>query len=112
MLYYLIAVLVLLVFYYWTKKDPYEHIPGPRGLPFFGNMFAVDLKDLGKSVHEIAVKHNWSLFKLKLGPSKPLIIINDPVYVKQLFNDLDNFDRSDVHDNLHLLHGGPQCTYQ
>ena len=71
----------------------YEDLPGPRGLPFFGNALQLDAPRLHQQLEQLS-REFGPLFKLKL-PGRRLLVVSDHQLVAAVLRDRpDGFSRS------------------
>lgn len=65
-----------------SELKTYKTLDGPKGLPFLGSIFEIDLPRLHQQI-EVWEKEFGSVFKLKLAGIK-LIVISDPVLIQKI----------------------------
>lgn len=71
----------------------YDDLPGPRGLPFFGNALQLDAPRLHQQLEQLSCEFG-PLFKLKL-PGRRLLVVSDHQLVAAVLRDRpDGFSRS------------------
>ena len=51
----------------------FKDLPGPKGIPFFGSAFDMDLPNMHNQFEEMAYEYG-QVYKIKLGPVKMAII--------------------------------------
>ncbi|KAK9768652.1 hypothetical protein K7432_000565 [Basidiobolus ranarum] len=71
----LACLVILVVFTRYTKKNPYSHIPGPKGIPFFGNVFQLRFERIARDFEGWAWKYG-TVFRLQM-VNKPCLVISD-----------------------------------
>lgn len=92
----LAAVILFLYYYstwtynYWKKRN----IPGPKPVPFFGNVLNVGLRNIsiGRFLHEICCQYKDAPVIGIYSMRNPVLIVNDPALVKTvLIKDFSTF---------------------
>ena len=63
----------------------FKDLPGPKGIPFFGSVFDVDIQNMHNQFEELAVEYG-QVYKVKLGPVK-MIVVSNPKIIRQVLRD-------------------------
>lgn len=71
----------------------YEQLPGPRGIPFFGNALQLDVPRLHLQLEQWCREHG-SVFKLKLVKRKVVVVADHEVVATMLRDRPDGFRRT------------------
>ena len=70
----------------------FKDLPGPKGIPFFGSAFDLDLYNMHNQFEEMADEYG-QVFKIKLGPVK-MAIVSNPKIIQHILRDRpDGFTR-------------------
>ncbi|CAI0428787.1 unnamed protein product [Linum tenue] len=79
-----------------TSRGP-AHIPGPRGLPIFGSLFALSRglahRTLASMAWSRAGPNKKQLMALSLGGSTPLVVSSDPATAREILTSVGFADR-------------------
>ena len=89
---YLVAMIVLILSWKllkWIKEDV-SNIPGPKGVPFLGSIFVVNLERLHHNFYTWSLKYG-KIFKIKMC-GNTVIVLNDFDFVRKVFADKENRD--------------------
>ncbi|KAK9291322.1 hypothetical protein L1049_019267 [Liquidambar formosana] len=111
----LFAALLAISWYAWLTKKPSKNTPplppGPRGLPFVGNLPFVE-PDFHRYLAKLSNIYG-PIFKLKLG-SKISIVISSPSLAKQVLKDQDAIcaNRDPPAAGLALTYGGIDIAWR
>jgi cytochrome P450 len=102
----LITTFLFLYWKYYKAESSVAHLPGPRPLPFIGNLLnLVGVKPSEMIVFGInLVKKHGPFVRFLFGP-KVKIIICDPKDIEALLVEQKNIDRTEEYDLLALLMG-------
>ncbi|XP_018425391.1 PREDICTED: cytochrome P450 2K1-like [Nanorana parkeri] len=94
----------ILLFFYWingsTSKGKMP--PGPKPLPFIGNLNLVDLKKPYESLMELSEKYG-EIFTIHFGPKKMVVIAGYSAVKEALVNQADDFGERAVMPIFKLL---------
>ncbi len=71
----------------------YEHLPGPRGVPVFGNLLQVDSARLHLQLEQWCREYG-PIFKLKLGPRRAVVVGDHELVATALRDRPDGFRRT------------------
>ena len=63
----------------------FKDLPGPKGIPFFGSAFDMELTNMHNQFQEMANEYG-SVFKIKLGPVK-MAIISEPKIIQHILRE-------------------------
>lgn len=63
----------------------FNDLPGPKGIPFFGSAFDMDLPNMHNQFQEMAEEYG-DVFKIKLGPVK-MAIVSNPKIIQHVLRD-------------------------
>ncbi|XP_077306135.1 cytochrome P450 2K1-like [Lithobates pipiens] len=89
----------IILFFYWisaSKKSNGNMPPGPKPLPFIGNLNLVDLKKPHESLMELSEKYG-EVFTIHFGPKKTVVIAGYSAVKDALVNQAGDFaDRADI----------------
>ncbi|KAG8580002.1 hypothetical protein GDO81_007074 [Engystomops pustulosus] len=86
-----IIFLILVKSFYESKKhNRTQFPPGPRSLPFFGNMFSIDMKKPYKSFQKFAEKYG-SVFTLRIGAQEMVVLSGYETVKDALVNYAEEF---------------------
>ncbi|XP_073492923.1 cytochrome P450 2K1-like [Aquarana catesbeiana] len=89
----------IIFFFYWingSKKSNGNMPPGPKPLPFIGNLNLVDLKKPYESLMELSEKYG-EVFTIHFGPKKTVVIAGYRAVKDALVNQAGDFaDRADI----------------
>ncbi|KAM9305503.1 uncharacterized protein PAF06_014064 [Gastrophryne carolinensis] len=90
---------LIALFLYWTtgsKKNRVKMPPGPRPLPFIGNLNLLNFKKVDQSLMELSEKYG-EVYTLHLGGKKTVVIAGYKAVKDALVNQADDFgERGDV----------------
>lgn len=80
------AFLIILIIIYTLKRRGKKYVlpPGPRGLPFLGNLLDMDVNNLPQIYFRWAKKFG-PIFLTRFGSLK-IVVINDPSLLKEAFS--------------------------
>lgn len=77
----------------------FKDLPGPKGIPFFGSVFDMNLPDMHNQFQEMADEYG-SVYKIKLGPAKVAVITNPEIIQFMLQERPDGFIRMKKVDRI------------
>lgn len=63
----------------------FKDLPGPKGIPFFGSAFDMELPNMHNQFQEMADEYG-SVYKIKLGPVK-MAIISEPKIIQYILRE-------------------------
>ncbi|XP_069775712.1 cytochrome P450 2K4-like [Narcine bancroftii] len=87
----LCALLAMLLVYLKAKKGSGGHYPpGPRGLPFIGNMHQLDLRRLHLCLMEISEKYG-KIFSLRMGQQNTVVLMGYELVKEALVGHAEEF---------------------
>ncbi|XP_041942712.1 cytochrome P450 2K1-like isoform X1 [Alosa sapidissima] len=105
----LIAVLWLLFVYlhFSGGRGPEEgkEPPGPKALPFLGNLLQLDLKQPYRTLCELSKKYG-SVFTIHLGPKKVVVLSGYKTVKQALVNHAEEFGDRDITPLFHDINKG------
>ncbi|KPP60109.1 cytochrome P450 2K1-like, partial [Scleropages formosus] len=78
-----------------TSNKQRNEPPGPRLLPFLGNLLQLDLKKLHISLCELSKKYG-SVFTVHFGPKKVVVLAGFKTIKEALINNADEFGDRDI----------------
>ena len=79
--YLCLAGLLIWLFLRYTSIDKLEYLPGPKGIPVFGNTFQIDSLKARLSFHQWA-KQYGGVYRLKL-PFGDMVVVSDYKYIHE-----------------------------
>ncbi|KAI4887982.1 hypothetical protein NFI96_015680 [Prochilodus magdalenae] len=108
----ILGFVVLLVVVYFLSfssifKEQTNEPPGPKPLPFFGNLLQLDIDRPHESLCKLA-KTYGPVFKVYLGPNKVVVLAGYKTVKQALVNYADEFGEREIvqiFKNLHEEHG-------
>ncbi|KAM9305504.1 uncharacterized protein PAF06_014065 [Gastrophryne carolinensis] len=96
LLYFTTFIAVVIYWINGSKKSTLKMPPGPKTLPFIGNLNLLDLKRPHQSLMELSKKYG-EVFTLDLGGTKTVVIAGYEAVKDALVNQADDFgERADV----------------
>ncbi|XP_027352826.1 cytochrome P450 83B1-like [Abrus precatorius] len=104
---------LLLLFFLWkcrtTKKSTFP--PGPRGLPFIGNLYQLDVSSLCVKLYELS-KEYGPIFSLQLG-SRPTLVVSSPKLAKEVMktHDLEFCGRPSLISQMKFSYNGLDIVF-
>ncbi|XP_072549612.1 cytochrome P450 2K1-like [Salminus brasiliensis] len=102
----LLGVLLILFIYLFfsgsgSQKEGLEP-PGPKPLPFLGNLLQLDLKRLDRSLCALSKKYG-SVFKIHFGPKKIIVLAGYKTVKEALVNCAEEFGEREIPPIFHDL---------
>eukprot|EP01129_Flabellula_baltica_P010949 TRINITY_DN46_c3_g1_i1.p1 TRINITY_DN46_c3_g1~~TRINITY_DN46_c3_g1_i1.p1 ORF type:complete len:466 (-),score=74.76 TRINITY_DN46_c3_g1_i1:36-1433(-) len=97
MLFWLTLLLILYTTYFYLRKDPLAHIPGPRFFPLIGSIYALSVSDPLESLYTLSKKFG-SVFRMRLGHLDIVYVTDHKVAAEMTIKRPMDFDRSVFHD--------------
>ncbi|KAG5059843.1 hypothetical protein AAZX31_01G071500 [Glycine max] len=111
-LFVLLAFPILLLFFRKrkTSKKP-TFPPGPRGLPFIGNLYQLDGSTLCLKLYELSKKYG-PIFSLQLG-SRPALVVSSPKLAKEVMktHDLEFCGRPSLISTMKFSYNGLDMAF-
>ncbi|XP_068454926.1 cytochrome P450 2K1-like [Clinocottus analis] len=102
------ALVVLLLVYLvssFSSQEDRKEPPGPKPLPFLGNLLLLDLKRPYNTLVELSKKYG-SVFTVYMGPSKVVVLAGYKTVKEALVNHADEFGEKEPHRILLETHRG------
>ena len=113
LLFILLAFPILLLFFFRKHKTSKKQClpPGPRGLPFIGNLYQFDSSTLCLKLYDLS-KTYGPIFSLQLG-SRPTLVISSPKLAKEVMNthDLEFCGRPSLISSMKFSYNGLDMAF-
>ncbi|XP_017280820.1 cytochrome P450 2K1 [Kryptolebias marmoratus] len=100
-----VALLLLHLLYSSFSSQNRPEPPGPRPLPVLGNLFQVDLKTIHHSLFILSKKYG-SVFQVRLGPKKVVVLAGYRTVKEALVNQAEAFRNIEITPLFHDINQG------